>query len=69
MSFLGKIFAYYLKRSIENDPIINKIVRDADNNTAKTRKEILELFDGDKEKIKKALPKDVRKGFQRFTNG
>ena len=61
MSLVGKIFAYTLKWRIKNDPIINKAVRDADNDTAKTRKEILELCDGDKEKIKKALPKNVRK--------
>lgn len=61
VSLVGKIFAYTLKWRIKNDPIINKAIRDADENTAKTRKEILELCDGDKEKVKKALPESVRK--------
>lgn len=61
MSLLGRIYARILKWKVENDPTLTKMVSNADSELAKSRKDILEHLDGDKEKVKKAIPKSVRK--------
>lgn len=60
MSFLARVFARILKSKVENDPILTDIINNAESDLAKSRKEILEQFDGDEEKIKIAIPKKVR---------
>lgn len=59
--FLGNLFLRNVVKDIKKDKSIQKAIEDADKSLAKTRKEIEKYADGDKDTIKKALPKDVRK--------
>ena len=61
MSLFGRIYARILKWKVKNNPTLTKMVSNADSELAKSRKDILELVDGDKEKVKKAIPKRVSK--------
>jgi len=60
-NFLAKLFAMRVKSAVENDKDIQQAVKDADLSLEKTKKSIESRFDGDKEAVKDAIPKDVRK--------
>lgn len=61
MSWLGKLFAFSIKRSVENDEKLQELVYNADIRSEIARKRILERCNGDVEEVKKAIPEDVRK--------
>lgn len=59
--FLGKLFLKKVVSAIRNDADIKKAIDTADKELEKTRDKIEKLSKGDKEKVKSAIPTDVRK--------
>lgn len=61
MRWIAKLYALVLKSTIENDKDLKDIAYNADIKSEITRKKIMNSCDGDKEKVKKAIPEEVRK--------
>lgn len=59
--FLGRLFLKKVVKSIKNDPEIKNAIAKADKELEITRDKIEKLSNGDKEKVKNAIPLDVRK--------
>tara|TARA_B110000977_G_scaffold15922_1_gene19436 strand:- start:593 stop:796 length:204 start_codon:yes stop_codon:yes gene_type:complete len=61
MSYIGNFFALLIKKRIKNESKIQDSIYKADISLEITRKKILDTLEGDEEKVKKAIPKRVRK--------
>lgn len=60
--WLGKLFLKRASKNLKNDKSIQSAISDADKFTEKSKNKISNLFNGNKEEIKKALPdRDLRK--------
>jgi len=59
--FLGKLFLRKVVNAIKNDSEIKNAIAKADKELEATRDKIEKLSKGDKEKVKQAIPADVRK--------
>lgn len=60
--WLANLFVRRASNNLKNDKSIQKAISDADKFTEKSKNKISNLFKGNKEEIKKALPsKDLRK--------
>jgi hypothetical protein len=59
--FLAKLFARAVKRDIAKNPNIKNAINRADAAIDKARDEIERKFNGDKTKIKNAIPISMRK--------
>lgn len=60
--WLANLFIKKASKNIKKDKDIQKAIYDADKFTEKSRNKISNLFKGNKDEIKKALPsKDLRK--------
>lgn len=60
-SFLAKLFLKKVVNSIKNDPEIKNAIEKADKELEKTRTTIEKISKGNREKVKDAIPLDVRK--------
>jgi hypothetical protein len=60
-SVFANLFARYVARAVKNDKNIKSIVAKADKDLEKGRKSIEKTLGGDKNKVKDALPPNVRK--------
>lgn len=60
-SLLTKLFSRSLRKSLQNDKDIQTAIKNADKSLETAQKKIEDRFDGDKEKVKKAIPDNVRK--------
>jgi hypothetical protein len=60
-SFLAKLFLKKVVDSIKNDKELQQSIEDADKDLLKTRSKIEKIANGDKDKVKSAIPADVRK--------
>ncbi|MEY4457035.1 MAG: hypothetical protein RLY15_1299 [Bacteroidota bacterium] len=58
---LSRLFLRALTKNIKNDSNIQKAIKDADDSLQNAQKTIEKRFDGDKEKVKQAIPDNVRK--------
>lgn len=59
--FLAKLFARAVKKGISKNPNIKNAINRADAAIDKARDEIERKFNGDKTKIKNAIPISIRK--------
>jgi serine protease inhibitor len=59
--FLGRLFLKKVASAIRNDAGIQNAIDTADKELKKTRDKIEKLSNDDKEKVKNAIPADVRK--------
>lgn len=57
--WLAKLFIKRAAKDIKNNKDIQNAIADADKFTLKSKNKISDLFGGDKEKIKKALPDKI----------
>jgi len=57
--WLAKLFIKRAAKDIKNNKNIQNAIADADKFTLKSKNKISDLFSGDKEKIKKALPDKI----------
>ena len=60
-SFLAKLFLRTVVSKIKDDKDLQKTIDNADKELEKSRKKIEKIAKGDKEKVKQAIPADVRK--------
>lgn len=60
-SFLAKLFLRNVLSNIKNDTDLQKTIANADKELEKSRKKIEKIASGDREKVKQAIPADVRK--------
>lgn len=60
-SFLARLFLKSVTSAIKNDKDLQQSIEDADKDLEKTRNKIEKISKGDKEKVKNAIPPDVRK--------
>lgn len=60
-SIFAKLFAKYVSSKVKNNTDIKNLVSKADNDLEKSRKSIEKTLGGDKNKVKDALPPNVRK--------
>lgn len=58
---LSSLFLRILGKNVKNDKTIQQAIKDADNSLQNVQKTIEKRFDGDKEKVKQAIPDNVRK--------
>lgn len=58
---LSRLFLRVLTKNIKNDKNIQQAIKDADDSLQNAQKSIEKRFDGDKEKVKQAIPDNVRK--------
>jgi hypothetical protein len=60
-NFLARLFLKQVTSSIKNDKDLQKSIEDADKDLENTRNKIEKIASGDKEKVKNAIPPNVRK--------
>ena len=60
-SFLARLFLKQVTSGIKNDKDLQKSIEDADKDLENTRNKIEKIASGDKEKVKNAIPPNVRK--------
>ncbi len=60
-SFLARLFLKQVTSGIKDDKGLQKSIEDADKDLEKTRNKIEKIASGDKEKVKAAIPPNVRK--------
>lgn len=60
-SFLARLFLKQVTSSIKNDKGLQQSIEDADKDLENTRNKIEKIASGDKEKVKDAIPPNVRK--------
>jgi DNA-binding transcriptional regulator GbsR (MarR family) len=60
-SFLARLFLKQVTSGIKDDKDLQKSIEDADKDLEKTRNKIEKIASGDKEKVKTAIPPNVRK--------
>lgn len=58
---LSRLFLRVLSKNIKNDKDVQKAIKDADDSLQNAQKSIENRFNGDKEKVKQAIPDNVRK--------
>jgi hypothetical protein len=58
---LSRLFLRVLAKNIKNDSTIQNAIKDADSSLEQAQKTIEKRFNGDKEKVKQAIPDNVRK--------
>lgn len=60
-SVFARLFAKYVSNAVKNDRNIKSIVAKADKDLEKGRNSIEKQLGGDKERVKKSIPPNVRK--------